>query len=85
MTYFGYQNPPMAYFPEVCHGSCALRYIKGVLVLRKLGFRGFKDQFDAKKANFRGLMAKICHYWVIWATRTHLWPIFMEYAMVIDP
>ena len=75
----------MPYFHEVCHGSCALRYIKGILVLRKLGFRGFKDQFDVKKANFRGLIAKICHYWAILASRTHLWPIFMEYAIGIVP
>ena len=36
-------------------------YVEGVLELRKLGFRGLKGQFDAKKANFRGLIAKIDH------------------------
>ena len=66
----------MAYFHETYHEICALRYVEGVLVLRKLDFRGLKGQYDAKKANFRGLIVKIGHYWPIWATRTHLWPIF---------
>ena len=71
----------MTNFHEVCHGNCALRYVGGVLDLRKLGFSGLKVQFDVKKTNVRGLMAKISHYWPILATRTHLWPIFMEYSM----
>ena len=49
----------MAHFNVLCHGNCALRYIGGVLELRKLDFRGLKGQFDVKKANFRGLIAKI--------------------------
>ena len=57
------------------NGSCALRYIGGVLVLRKLDFRGFKDQFDVKKANFRGLIPKIL------TSRTHPWPNIMGFAM----
>ena len=75
----------MAYFDEVCHGSCALRYVGGVQVHRNLGFRGVKGQFDVKKSNFRALIAKICHYWTILASRTRLWPIFMEYAIGIVP
>ena len=56
---FGYQNPPMAHFHGVCHRNCSLRYVGGALVLRKLDFRGLKGQYDVKKANFRGLIAKI--------------------------
>ena len=33
--------------------------------------------------NFRGLIAKIAHYRPILATRTYIWPIFMEYTMGI--
>ena len=54
----------------------ALRYVGGVLELRKLDFRGLKGQFDVKKANFRGLIAKIGHYRPILASKTHPWPIF---------
>ena len=39
--------------------------LNGVLELRKLDFRGLKSQFDVKKANFRGLIAKINHDWPI--------------------
>ena len=69
----------MAHFHGLCHGSCALRYVGGVLEFKKLGFRGLKGQFDVKKANFRGLIAKIGHYMAILASRTQLWPIFMNY------
>ena len=62
---------------------CPKVYVGGVLELRKLDFRGLKGQFDVKKANFRGLIAKIAHYRPILATRTYLWPIFMEYTMGI--
>ena len=75
----------MAHFYGLCHRKCALRYVEGILEHRKLDFRGLKGQFDVKKANFRGLIAKIGHYRPILATRTHLWPIFMEYAMGIVP
>ena len=75
----------MAHFHGIGHGNCALSYVEGVLELRKLDFRGLKGQFDVKKANFRGLIAKIGHYRPILATRTHLWPIFMEYVMGIVP
>ena len=75
----------MAHFYEVCHGNCALRYVGGVLEFRKLYFRGPKGQFDVKKANFRGRIAKIGRYRPILVTRTHLLPIFMEYAMGIGP
>ena len=39
--------------------NCALKYIAGVLELRKLDFRGLKGQFDVKKANFGELIVKI--------------------------
>ena len=71
----------MAYFRGWCHGYCTLRYIGGVLELRKLDFRGLKGQFGVKKANFRGLIVKTGHYWPTLSTRTHLWPIFMDYVM----
>ena len=75
----------MAHFHGVCHGNCSLRYVGGALVLRKLDFSGLKGQFDVKKANFRGLIAKIDHYMAILASRTHLWPSFMDYAIGIVP
>ena len=46
-------------------------------MLRKLGFRGLKGQFDVKKANFRGLITKIDHRRSILASRTHLLPVFI--------
>ena len=60
-------------------------YIRGVLVLRKLNFGGFKGKFDVRKANFRGLIARIGHYRPILATRTHLWSVFMKYVIGIEP
>ena len=75
----------MAHFHGICHGNCALMYVGGVLEFKKLGFRGLKGQFDVKKANFRDLIAKIGHYMAILASRTHLWPIFRDYAMGIVP
>ena len=36
-----------------------------------------------KKANFRGLIAKIRHYRPILAIRPHLQPIFIDFAMRI--
>ena len=44
----------MAHFHGVFHGNCALRYVGGVLVLRKLDFRGLKCQYDVKKGQFQG-------------------------------
>ena len=52
----------MTKFHELCRGNCALRRVGGVLELIKLDFRGLKGQFDVKKANFRGLIAKIGRY-----------------------
>ena len=75
----------MANFYGLCHGNCALMYVGGVLELKKLVFRGLKGQFDVKKAHFRGLIAKIGHYMAILASRTHLWPIFINYAIGIVP
>ena len=71
----------MTHFLGIYHGNCALRYAGGVLEVKKLDFRGLKGQFDAKKANFRGPIAKFGYCRPILAFRTHLWPIFMEYAM----
>ena len=75
----------MAYFHGLCHGYCALRYIRGVLELRKLDFRGLKGQFGFKKAKFRGLVAKIGLLRLILASRTHLWPIFIDFVVVTAP
>ena len=75
----------MAYFHGLCHEYCALRYIGRVLELIKLGFRGLKGQFDVKKTNFRGPIAKIGHLRPILGSRTHIWPIFMDCAMGIVP
>ena len=70
---------------ELCHTSCAQRYVGRVLEHSELDFRGLKGQFDVKKANFRRLIAKISHYRPILVTRTHLSPCFKEYAMGIVP
>ena len=75
----------MAHFNGLCHGNCALRHVEESLEIRKLDFRGLKGQFDVKKDNFRGLIAKIGHLRPILASRTHLWPIFMDYPMGIVP
>ena len=72
----------MAHFYGVFHGNCALRYVGGVLVLRKLDFIDLIVKFGVKKANFRGLIAKNGHYWPILSTETHLWPNFMDYAKI---
>ena len=64
--------PSYDQFHELCHGNCVLRYIGGVLELKNLDFRGLKDHLDVKKVNFRGLIAKIGHYWAILVSRTHL-------------
>ena len=52
-----------------------------LLKLRKLDFRSLKCPFGNKKANFRGLTAKIDYLRPIFTSRTHLWTIFMDYAM----
>ena len=71
----------MTHLHELSHGNCVLRYIGGILVVRKLDFRGLKGQFDVKKANFRGLTAKIDYLRPILKSRIHLWSIFMNFAM----
>ena len=73
----------MAHFHGFCHGNCFLRYIGGVIELRKLNFRGLKGQLDVKKANFTALIAKIGPFRPILAYRTHLWPIFIVFAIGI--
>ena len=72
----------MAHFYVLWLRKCDLRYVGGILGHRKLDFRGLKGQFDVKKANFRGLIAKIVHLRPILSSRTYLWPIFMDYAIV---
>ena len=49
----------MAYFLGIFHENCDLRNIEGVLEFKKLVFSGLKGQFDVKKANFRGQIARI--------------------------
>ena len=75
----------MTHFHGIFHGNCALKYVGGILELRKLDFRGLKSQFNVKNANFRGLIAKIGHLRPILASRTHLWPTFMGYPIGIVP
>ena len=75
----------MAHFYGICHGNCALSYVRGFLVLTKLNFGGLKGQFDVKKAKFRGLIDKIDHYRLISTTRTHLRPIFIDSGIEIVP
>ena len=48
-AYFDIYNPLVAHFHGLCHRNCTVRYIGGILVLRKLDFRGFKGQRDVKK------------------------------------
>ena len=62
----------MAHFLGIFHGNCALRYVGGVLEVKKLDFRGLKSQFDVKKVDFRGLAAKIGYCGPILASRTQL-------------
>ena len=73
----------MDYFLGIFYGNCDLRNVGGAQEFRKLGFRGLKGQLDVKKANFRGLIAKISHYRPILASKTHPWPVFLEYSMGI--
>ena len=75
----------MTQFHVICHGNCALKYVGGVLVLRKLNFRALKAQLGVKKVDFRGLIAKFGRYRIILATRIHLWLIFMKYVIEIWP
>ena len=45
--------------------NCVLRYVRAILKLIKLNFRGLKGQFDVKKVNLRGLIANISHRSVV--------------------
>ena len=49
----------MANFHDLCHRTCALKCIEVIFELRKVDFGGLNGQFNVKKANFRGLLAKI--------------------------
>ena len=75
----------MAYFQEICHGICSLRYVGWVREFRKLDFRGLEGHFDVKKANFRGLITKIGYLRPILTSRTNQWPILREYVIEIVP
>ena len=65
---------PWELCPKVCWRGC-----RG----QKVSFWGLKGQFDVKMARFRGLTVKIGYLSPILATRTPLWPIFLEYAIGI--
>ena len=75
----------MANFDELCHGNLCLRYVKGVLELRKLDFRGLNGQFDVKKAYFRGQIAKIGVYRPILATKIDPWLISRNMSWEFSP
>ena len=49
----------------------------------KLEFSGLKGQFDVKKVNFRGLIAKTGHYRPILATSNPIMAHLREYIMRI--
>ena len=66
---FGHLRPILAsrthiwpLFHELCHESCALRYVGGVLELRKLDFRGLKTKSMLKS---QIIEAKIGLLWPI--------------------
>ena len=59
-------------FFGLCRRNCGLKHIGGILELRKIDFRCLKVQFDVKKANFRGLTAKIGYLRPILTSITHL-------------
>ena len=73
----------MAHFHGICHKNCILRYVEAFLDFSKLYFRDLKGQFDVKKTDFRGLIAKIGYLRPNLASRSHIWPIYMEYVMGI--
>ena len=74
----------MINFHELCHVKL-FRNIGEILELKKLDFRGFKVQFDAKKANFMGLIAKNGQLRPNLACRTYMRYMLMTYAIEIVP
>ena len=71
----------MAHFHGIYHGNYALKYVGGVLKVRKLDFRGLKGQIDVKKDNSRGPIAKIDHYSPISATNSiRYWSIMADFS-----
>jgi len=71
----------MAHFHGIYHGNYALKYVGGVLKVRKIDFRGLKGQIDVKKVNSRGLIAKIDHCSPFSATNiTHNWSIMANFS-----
>ena len=73
----------MTHFYGICHGKFDLRYFRGFLESRKLDFRGLNGQIDVKKTNLRRLITKIGNLKPMLASTTHLWYIFMNYAVII--
>ena len=71
----------MIHFYGLCHRSCALKCITGVLELRKLDFRGLKGQLDVKKAKIGELISKIGYLRPVLTSRIHLRPILMNFAI----
>ena len=72
----------MGHFHRLYHENYVLSYVERILQHRKLDFRGLKGQFDAKKANFSGLIPKISYLRPILTFRTYPWLIIMGFAMV---
>ena len=75
----------VAYFLGIWDRNCVPRYVGGVLEFKKSDFMGLKCQFDVKKANFKGLIAKFSHLKPILASRTPLRSIFTDFIMGIVP
>ena len=82
---FYLKNSYMTSFHGLGHGNRVLRYVGGFPELRELDFRGLKGQFNVKKANIRGLIAKIGYLRPILTSRIYLQPIFRDYVTRIVP
>ena len=72
------KTPEMTFFEFHILTLVGLIYVGRILEFRKLDFRGLKCQFDIKKVDFWGLVAKIGYSRPILTFRTHLWPIFID-------
>ena len=75
----------MTHFHELSHRKCALRHIGEILELRKLDFRGLKDQFDVKKAHFWRLISKIGLFEAYFVFKTNPGSIFTKYFIGTVP
>ena len=49
----------MTQFHGIWHEKFDLKYVGGILELRKIDFRRLKGKFDVKKAKFRRLIARM--------------------------